>query len=78
MFGHKKEVYTAKVKVSGMMCQMCVKHVSEGLEAVNGVKKVEVSLSEGTAVITSNHPLSEEELKNAITATGYGYEGLIA
>lgn len=78
MFGHKKEVFSQKIKVSGMKCMMCVKHVSEALEAVKGVKKVEVSLSEGTAVITSTRQLSEEELKAAVTATGYGYEGFAA
>lgn len=77
MFGKKKETYTAKAKVSGMMCQMCVKHVGDSLSAVKDVKKVEVSLSAGTAVITSTRPLSEEEIKSAISASGYGYEGLI-
>jgi copper chaperone CopZ len=77
LFGKKKEVYTAKAKVSGMMCQMCVKHVTDSLSAVKDVKKVVVSLSEGTAVITSTRPLSEDEIKASITASGYGYEGLI-
>jgi len=77
MFGKKKEIYTAKAKVSGMMCQMCVKHVSDSLTAVKDVKKVEVSLSEGTATISSTRPLTEEEIKTAISASGYGYEGLI-
>ena len=57
---------------------MCVKHVNEALAAVKDVKKVEVSLSEGTAVITSTRQLSEDELKAAISAAGYGYEGLAA
>jgi len=78
MFGHKKEVFSQKIKVSGMKCMMCVKHVNEALAAVKDVKKVEVSLSEGTAVITSTRQLSEDELKAAISAAGYGYEGLAA
>ena len=77
LFGKKKEVYTAKAKVSGMMCQMCVKHVTDSLTAVKDVNKVVVSLSEGTAVITSSRPLTEEEIKTAITTSGYGYEGLL-
>jgi copper chaperone CopZ len=78
MFGLHKKTYTAKVKISGMKCMMCVKHVSESLEAVKGIKKVEVSLSEGTANIVSSRELSDDELKSAITAAGYGYEGRLA
>lgn len=77
MFGHKKEKFTETIKVSGMKCPMCVKHVNNALTAVKGVQSVVVSLSDGTAVITSNRQLSEDELKNAIVATGYGYEGLV-
>ena len=78
MFGKKKEIYNAKVKISGMKCMMCVKHVSNSLEAVKGITKVEVSLSDGTADIVSTRPLSDEELKSAVVASGYGYEGRIA
>jgi copper chaperone CopZ len=77
MFGKKKQLYSEKVKISGMMCQKCVEHVTNALEAVKDVKKVEVSLSTESAVITSTRPLNEEEVKAAITAIGYGYEGLI-
>jgi copper chaperone CopZ len=77
MFGFTKPTYNAKVKISGMKCMMCVKHVSESLEAVKGIKKVEVSLNEGTANIISTRELSDDELKSAITAAGYGYEGRV-
>jgi copper chaperone CopZ len=78
MFGFNKPTYTTKVKISGMKCMMCVKHVNESLEAVKGIKKVEVSLTDGTASIVSTRELSDDELKSAITAAGYGYEGRLA
>lgn len=52
--------------VEGMMCQHCVKHVSDGLNALPGVK-AEVSLEDRKATIEFNDaPLSLETLQQAI------------
>jgi len=41
-----------KLKINGMSCQMCVKHVTRALEGVDGVTTVAVDLDAATAEIT--------------------------
>lgn len=43
---------TMKLKINGMSCQMCVKHVAHALQGVDGVADVEVNLDAGTANVT--------------------------
>ncbi len=39
------------LKVTGMTCMMCVKHVTEALENVPGVTRAEVTLSPPRALV---------------------------
>jgi copper chaperone CopZ len=62
------------VNVSGMTCGHCVSSVSEELEAVAGVEKVDVDLNSGgisTVTITSAEALSPSEIGEAIAEAGY-------
>ena len=68
LFG-KKEAATYVIHVEGMMCQRCVAHVTEALNAVKGVKSVTVSLEEKTATVTATAAL--DTLTAAITKAGY-------
>ncbi len=43
---------TMQLKVNGMSCQMCVKHVTHALQGVDGVTDVAVSLDAGTATVS--------------------------
>ncbi len=58
------------LQIDGMMCMHCVKHVKDALEAVNGVKTVEVSLDQKNAKVVGKAGL-EDELKEAVTNEGY-------
>jgi Cu2+-exporting ATPase len=49
------------VKIEGMMCMMCEKHVKEGLEGVKGIVSAEASHDAGTAVITADRDVPEAE-----------------
>ncbi len=40
-----------KLKVEGMTCGGCVRHVTRALEAVHGVRGVDVSLDAGEATV---------------------------
>ncbi|AKT40331.1 heavy-metal-associated domain-containing protein [Chondromyces crocatus] len=40
------------LKVGGMTCQNCVRHVSTALRKLEGVREVEVRLAEGDARVT--------------------------
>lgn len=64
---------TTKLKISGMTCGNCVKHVTQALQAVPGVERVSVDLESGTAEVDGD--ASNEQLKAAIEEEGYELEG---
>ncbi len=62
------------VSVSGMTCGHCVSSVSEELESLAGVEKVDVDLNAGgvsTVTITSSGSLSSSEIGEAVAEAGY-------
>ncbi|MCB5283043.1 MULTISPECIES: cation transporter [unclassified Arthrobacter] len=62
------------VNVSGMTCAHCVSSVSEELESLAGVEKVDVDLNAGgvsTVTITSGGALSAAEISEAVAESGY-------
>ena len=61
------------LKVTGMMCQHCVAHVTKALEGVEGVSKVEVSLQKGEAQVTGEG-LDKAKLIAAVNEAGYKAE----
>ena len=69
---NKKENTMVKtLKVEGMMCQHCVKHVTEALTGVAGVQGVEVSLEAGTATVTCADSVADDDLLAAVRAADY-------
>ena len=56
------------VKIEGMMCEHCVKHVKDALNALGA--QAEVSLEEGKAVLT-NTALNDEQIIKAVEDAGY-------
>ena len=59
------------VKVEGMMCPMCEKHVNEAVQKAFDVESVESSHEKGETVITSAHPLDKDAVIAAINESGY-------
>ncbi len=57
------------LKIEGMTCNHCVKHVLEALWEVNGVIKAEVSLESGSAVVRGE--VAPGALLKAIEDAGY-------
>ncbi len=69
MFGKKE---TVVIQVEGMKCPHCQKHVETALKAVNGVKKVTVSLDDKTAEVAFVPGKTDAAaLVQAVTAAGY-------
>lgn len=65
---------TTVVRVDGLTCGNCVKHLTEELVAIPGVSDVAVDLvSDGTstATVTSLDVLSEEAVQAAVDEAGY-------
>ncbi len=65
------EMVKTVMKVDGMMCEMCEKHVSEAIGKLPGVKEVKSSHTEGKAEILSEGPLDPGQLKTAVEESGY-------
>ena len=57
--------------ITGMSCDHCVKHVTEALKAVKGVKSARVSLADKTALVDHADTLAVDSLKAAVVEAGY-------
>lgn len=57
--------------VKGMTCGHCVSSVTEEISALNGVDKVDVDLASGRVTVTSQAPLSTDDVRSAVTEAGY-------
>jgi copper chaperone len=61
-----------RLDIQGMSCQMCVKHVTEALEGVDGVKKVQVNLDKGQAKVRYDPDKADlSAFKTAVAEAGY-------
>ncbi len=69
----EEEMETLEIKVTGMMCQMCVKHVRNACLSVSGVETAEPSLENNNVVVTGNG-LDKAAIVKAIVEEGYEAE----
>lgn len=68
----EKEIPMKKeLTVNGMMCGNCAKHVTEALQGLAGVSKVEVDLANKTASVELSSEVSNEVLSDAVVKAGY-------
>ncbi len=58
------------VKIQGMMCEHCVHAVKTALEELDGVS-AEVTLKDGTAVLTSEGEINAARVRAVIEGEGY-------
>lgn len=61
------------IRIDGMMCGMCEAHINDAIRKAFSVKKVSASHGKGTAVVLSEEPLDESQLKHIIDETGYTF-----
>ena len=68
-------IRTENITVYGMMCEHCVKAVTRALDALDGVKSVQVSLSGSSAKVTFDDARCDlEKCRAAILEEGYSLE----
>ncbi|OPJ60038.1 heavy-metal-associated domain-containing protein [Clostridium oryzae] len=60
-----------EISIEGMSCAHCVKHVTEALESLAGVSKVQVSLESKSATIETDGKVSNTDIATAIEEAGY-------
>ena len=63
-----EHVYT--VRIEGMMCENCERHVREALTKLHGAS-AEADHASGQARVTSPVPLTEKEIRRAVREAGY-------
>ena len=68
---------TTTIKVEGMMCPMCEKHVNEAVAKVCAAESVTSSHADGTTVITSAAPVDTDAVMTAINEAGYKAIGVL-
>lgn len=59
------------LKVEGMTCPSCIRHVNAALRGVAGVREVEVKLREGTVVVQHALGLGATPMIAALAEAGY-------
>ncbi|MGO1553335.1 MAG: heavy-metal-associated domain-containing protein [Micrococcaceae bacterium] len=65
---------TQTLSITGMTCGHCERAVAQELSAVDGVTDVDVTLvpnGVSTATVTSQSPVSQEQLRDAVAEAGY-------
>jgi copper ion binding protein len=63
------------LNIAGMSCEHCVKHVTEALKGIQGVKSAKVSLKANNAVVDHKDEVSLDALKAAVVEAGYEIAG---
>ncbi len=64
-------MYKITLGVDGMMCGMCESHINDTIRKKFDVKKVSSSHTKKQTVIITERDIDEQQLKDAINATGY-------
>lgn len=59
------------IHVTGMTCQNCVRHVTQALASLPGVRSADVDLASGNARLETERELPAEELRSALDEAGY-------
>lgn len=58
------------IKIDGMHCENCRRSVTSALNTLDGVS-AKVSLENGTASVSFERPVSDEELTRAVESAGF-------
>jgi len=69
--GKDEDVMKTELRIEGMMCMHCQKHVQDALSRLAGVVSVEVSLENKTASVEAVREIPRQEFETAITEAGY-------
>ena len=62
---------TQSYTVTGMTCGHCVASVTEEVQEIPGVERVDVVLETGALTIASAEPIADEAVRAAVEEAGY-------
>jgi copper chaperone len=61
--------------VQGMTCGHCVNAVTDEVGRIGGVRNVAVDLASGLVTVTSEQPVAEDDIREAVVEAGYELVG---
>lgn len=61
-----KKDYQYTLKIDGMKCEHCEKHLEESIKKIDGVKKVKANHVTGLVLVKSNKEITEDQFKNKV------------
>ena len=73
----EKQMTRITVKVNGMMCNMCEKHVRDALMKLDKVEDAACDHEKGMAVLTLSGDVSSDDIRAAVEGAGYEFGGKI-
>ncbi len=59
------------VTVVGMSCERCVSAIRAEIGRIDGVRDVDVDLDSGAVTVTSDNPVHDATLRDAVEEAGY-------
>jgi len=62
---------TTTYTVTGMTCSHCVRAVTGELSSLPGVGDVKIDLASGAVTVSSDAPLTDDEVRAAVDEAGY-------
>lgn len=66
------QVVETTIHIGGMHCDMCVASVTKGINELEGIESVVVSLNDSTAVVSFNaNKTGQTQIEKAIESRGY-------
>jgi len=65
-----------EIKIGGMSCENCARHVREALAKLEGVQKVAINIEKGQALVEASRSLGEAEIRAAIEEEGYEVQAI--
>lgn len=66
------EIVEASLSIGGMTCEHCVMSVTKGINGVEGIETVSVTLDDSTAIVKYNAAaVAMDDIKKAVEKRGY-------
>lgn len=65
-----------EIRIEGMSCGHCVKHVEAALQEIPGVSGVQVDLQGKKAFVETTDTVTDAQLKEAVEEAGYEVTGI--
>lgn len=66
-----EETTTTVIQVDGLSCPFCTYGLEKQLKKVAGVESVSIDMKNGKAIITMQHHVDENDLRQAVEKAGF-------